>query len=319
MNKFIASIFILSFYTLGVAQEKIYFDKNHQKTDKENASYFSISIEEFDENNNPVEKRQLFYMDSTLKEEFYIINNNRNGKFSSYYQNSNIESIGNYSDGLRSGVWEYWYPNKNKKMQMEYQTDLKAFFISNDPSDIFHKMINFWDSTGNQLVTNGNGLFYNVHENGKIEKKGNYKDCLKEGKWEGWYDDGKAYFQENYSEGKLTEGQSFDKEGQKREYTVIGSQPEPVGGLASFYKYVSDSLVYPKYARRKGIEGKVFTQFVVDKDGSLIDIKILRGIGSGCDEEVIRLLKEVPKWTPGYHRGIPIKVRMMMPIVFKLK
>jgi protein TonB len=89
--------------------------------------------------------------------------------------------------------------------------------------------------------------------------------------------------------------------------------------MEDFYKYVSKNIEYPKQARRMGIEGKVFVQFVVDKDGSLSDVKVIKGIGAGCDEEAIRVLKESPKWTPGKQRGRPVRVRMSLPIFFKIQ
>ena len=66
------------------------------------------------------------------------------------------------------------------------------------------------------------------------------------------------------------------------------------------------------------IEGKVYVQFVVDKDGTLTDVKALKGIGAGCDEEAVRVIQEAPKWKPGKQRGRPVKVRMVLPIIFKL-
>jgi protein TonB len=101
-------------------------------------------------------------------------------------------------------------------------------------------------------------------------------------------------------------------------FMVVENQPEPEGGMAAFYKYVGKEMDYPKQARRMGVEGRVFMQFVVDKDGSLTDIKVLKGIGSGCDEEAMRVLQAAPKWKPGKQRGRPVKVRMSIPIVFKL-
>ncbi len=94
--------------------------------------------------------------------------------------------------------------------------------------------------------------------------------------------------------------------------------PEFDGGLAAFYKFVSNKLKYPAQARKLGIEGKVFVNFVVDKDGSLSQVAIARGIGAGCDEEVLRILAMSPKWKPGRQGGRPVKVRMMMPIHFRL-
>lgn len=100
--------------------------------------------------------------------------------------------------------------------------------------------------------------------------------------------------------------------------TIAEKMPEPAGGLGSFYKYVGESMDYPKAARRMGIEGRVFVQFVVDKDGSLTEVKTIKGIGGGCDEEAERVLRNAPPWTPGKQRGKPVKVRMVLPITFRL-
>lgn len=101
-------------------------------------------------------------------------------------------------------------------------------------------------------------------------------------------------------------------------FTIVEDQPTPVGGMAAFYKYVSDNLKYPAQARRMGIEGKVFVQFVVDKDGTLTEVQAVKGIGAGCDEEAVKVIQNAPKWTAGKQRGRPVKVRMILPITFKL-
>lgn len=101
-------------------------------------------------------------------------------------------------------------------------------------------------------------------------------------------------------------------------FNIVEHQPSFPGGTGAFYKFVQKKMKYPSQARRMGIEGKVFVQFVVDTDGSLSDVKVIRGIGAGCDEEAIRVLKMAPKWSAGRQRGVPVKVRMTLPITFKL-
>jgi len=101
-------------------------------------------------------------------------------------------------------------------------------------------------------------------------------------------------------------------------FTVVEQQPTPDGGMAAFYKYVSKNLKYPAQARRMGIEGRVFVQFIVDKDGSITSVQAVKGIGAGCDEEAARVIRGAPKWRPGKQRGRPVKVRMILPITFKL-
>jgi protein TonB len=102
-------------------------------------------------------------------------------------------------------------------------------------------------------------------------------------------------------------------------HDIVESMPSFEGGIAEFYKFVGKNLKYPAQARRMGIEGKVFVHFVIDKDGSLSDIKVVRGIGAGCDEEVVRIVQKSPKWNPGKQRGRSVRVRMMLPITFKLQ
>ena len=92
----------------------------------------------------------------------------------------------------------------------------------------------------------------------------------------------------------------------------------PKGGNQAFYKHVSDNIKYPPQARRTGIEGKVFVQFVICKDGSVCDVKVVKGIGGGCDEEAVRVVQSAPAWNPGKQRGKPVKQRFTFPVVFKL-
>lgn len=101
-------------------------------------------------------------------------------------------------------------------------------------------------------------------------------------------------------------------------FTIVEDQPQPPGGMGAFYKYVGTTLRYPAQARRMGIEGKVFVQFVVGKDGSLTDVQAIKGIGAGCDEEAVRVISRAKKWSPGKQRGRPVRVRMILPITFKL-
>ena len=79
-----------------------------------------------------------------------------------------------------------------------------------------------------------------------------------------------------------------------------------------------DNVKYPKEAREKGIQGRVFITFIVEKDGSLTNFKVVRGIGHGCDEEAIRVAKMMPNWEPGKQRGKEVRVQFNLPIKFVL-
>jgi periplasmic protein TonB len=101
-------------------------------------------------------------------------------------------------------------------------------------------------------------------------------------------------------------------------FDVVENAPNPPGGMEGWNQYLSKNLKYPTQARRMGIEGTVYVVFVVNTDGSIQDVEILRGIGGGCDEEALRVVKNAPKWEPGKQRGRPVRVRMRLPIRFKL-
>lgn len=95
--------------------------------------------------------------------------------------------------------------------------------------------------------------------------------------------------------------------------------PVPIAGIKEYYKFISKNLKYPSQARRMGIEGKVYVQFVIAKDGSIRDIKTIKGIGFGCDEEAERVMALSPKWKPGKQGARPVSVRMVLPIHFNLQ
>ena len=100
-------------------------------------------------------------------------------------------------------------------------------------------------------------------------------------------------------------------------FVFVEVQPQPVGGIQNFYKELSEKIKYPHPAKRMNIEGKVLVEFVVNKKGEPCQFKIIKGIGAGCDEEAMRVIA-LSKWEPGKQRGIPVRVRMTMPIFFKL-
>jgi periplasmic protein TonB len=100
-------------------------------------------------------------------------------------------------------------------------------------------------------------------------------------------------------------------------FVIVEKMPEPIGGFGSFYKRLSNTIKYPKQAIRNRTEGKVIVEFIIDPSGEPVDFKILLGIGSGCDEEAIRVLKLV-KWEPGKQRGRPVPVKKVLPVYFML-
>jgi TonB family protein len=102
-------------------------------------------------------------------------------------------------------------------------------------------------------------------------------------------------------------------------YQIVEEMPMFPGGEQAMLDYVSKNVVYPSEAQEKGISGRVFVGFIVEKDGSVSNVKVLRGIGGGCDEEAVRVISGLPKWKPGKQDGKPVRVSYQMPINFKLQ
>jgi TonB family protein len=110
------------------------------------------------------------------------------------------------------------------------------------------------------------------------------------------------------------------KSNDEKIYDFVSVTKPPVfpGGMEKFYKYLSDNVKYPKEAQENNIQGKVFLSFIVETDGRLNEIKVERKLGSGTDEEALRLLRNSPKWIPGYSEDEPVRVKYNLPINFTL-
>lgn len=102
-------------------------------------------------------------------------------------------------------------------------------------------------------------------------------------------------------------------------FKIVEEMPAFPGGEAKLMEYVSKNIKYPQIARETGVQGRVYVNFVVEPDGSVSNVSVLRGIGGGCDEEAIRVVKSMPKWKPGKQRGKAVRVSYMLPVNFKLQ
>lgn len=102
-------------------------------------------------------------------------------------------------------------------------------------------------------------------------------------------------------------------------FVVVEQMPAFPGGIESLYAYLKDHIRYPQVAMENGISGKVFVKFVVQSDGTVTDVHVVRGIGGGCDEEAVRVVRAMPKWEPGRQNKRAVPVEYTLPIHFLLK
>jgi len=102
-------------------------------------------------------------------------------------------------------------------------------------------------------------------------------------------------------------------------FQVVETMPGFPGGDQALFKYLGESVKYPVIAQENGIQGRVICQFVVNKDGSIVDVEVVRPVDPSLDKEAIRVIKSMPKWSPGKQRGKAVRVKYTLPVNFKLQ
>ena len=108
-------------------------------------------------------------------------------------------------------------------------------------------------------------------------------------------------------------------EEENKVFDIVQQQPLFPGGPAALMKYLSENTKYPVVAQENGVQGRVTVQFVVEKDGSISDVHVLRGVDPSLDKEAVRVVKSMPRWTPGKQNGITVRVNYRVPVLFRLQ
>lgn len=111
---------------------------------------------------------------------------------------------------------------------------------------------------------------------------------------------------------------AVEEEATEEIFVVVEQRPEFPGGESALLKFLSDNIKYPVIAQENGIQGRVITTFVVERDGSITDINVVRGQDPSLDKEAVRVIKTMPRWKPGQQRGKPVRVRFTLPVHFRL-
>ena len=292
----------------------------------------------------------FYYDDGKLRCKLSYKNNQLSDTAWSYYPNGNKMAFkflkgeyvshieGYYENGIIKYIWKM-----TDSIEIKYTK--KIFFASGKISyesienDTLIFQTKWYDSKGNSLdngtYLNGNGIMKSYNDD-TLEAEVAYKDYLRDGlavfyysngnkkhsvfykndKIDGdWYNyniDGSLNYigkkDESYSKNKIT----------TTDYTDINSSYK--GGPAQLMKYLSQNIRYPSLARENGLEGKIIVKFAINSFGDIKDVKILKdGVGGGCAEESIRVIKNMPPWNPSYFYGFPLNTEYVLPVTFKLQ
>lgn len=235
-----------------------------------------------------------------------------------YYPNGKRKLVASYKKNMVNGSEYTYFPSGLLYTVKQYgRPDSVDKARKPVPRIILIKTCN--DTTGKSVVTDGNGHYLDYDSKFKyVEEEGDVKEGKKDGEWKGKQPDSKFAFTEQFKDGKFISGKSTDKNGKEYNYKVEEKSAEFRGGINAFYNYLGSTIVYPTNARLHGIQGKVFVTFIVEKDGSLTDIKIVKSPSNDLSVETIRVLQLSPLWTPGMEHGMPARQQYTLPVSFTL-
>jgi TonB family protein len=166
------------------------------------------------------------------------------------------------------------------------------------------------------MVKHGN--FVEWYESGELKVRGAYFAGQLQGTLETFYRNGKLKRDDLYAFDTLKSGHCFDSLGTEITYFPYYIQPEFIGGAEALFRFLSNNIKYPAYARERSIEGTVYVKFVIATDGSVVDIEVKKGV-NGLDNESMRVVGLMPKWTVGKLDGEKTRVSYTLPVKFKLE
>lgn len=207
------------------------------------------------------------------------------GQCTWYYPNGIKKEEGNYVENRKVGLFKTYYNTGNPNAIVRYE-DEKV------------KYLQVWTPGGEELLDQGTGF---------VDAKYNL-------------DDGKYASYKEIKDSVLVGSFFIRKERQDTIYLVTEHTAEYAGGMPGFYRELGKSLKgkYPKMARRLGVEGRVFIEFVIDKEGRMVDKRVLKGIGAGCDEVAMETFSNMNRWNPAVHHNRKVRQLLVLPVVFRL-
>ncbi|MFT3795123.1 energy transducer TonB [Flavobacterium sp.] len=291
----------------NTSDRKIYLDSTFAETTEDRHHFYRIVTD--------YHKKQLtyhmvdYYKSGNIYSQCYSTSNNKQspvGQLTKYYENGNKKSISSYEDGALTGAYTTWHQNGNPEMEGEY-IPIESEGIKRSVKESMLKINQFWDSNNQIKVKDGHGYCVIVHDKGCDE--GSVKNGVKDSLWAG-SENFKYTYVEKYKDGKLVSGTSVDQDGQYF-YTSIEEQAEYPGGIIAFPKYVQKNFRIPEV---RGLNGKLVISFVIEKDGSVGDIRIVKSMGEAADNEATRVVSESLAWKPGKVRGRKMRILYSIPI-----
>jgi TonB family protein len=316
MNKFLFLFFLFALNS-GYAQEDVrtYYSKENEVTDVAGSYFYKVGVKEGEKYIDTVVS---YYTvgDKIRSREKYDVDGNRTGIYIEYHESGKIKIKGTYFKGMRIGIFMYWHANGRPNMTLQFPSEAKAI---SKWSEINYRIANYWDSLGNQIIRDGVGFcdgYLNINDRPElIHERGKVKNGLRDSVWVGIVN-GNVVIREVYQNGEFIEGVRIES-GKEIAYTDFETSAHYKGGLEGLAKFLEKTVKYPAAARRRHMEGTIFTKFIILPNGHTTDIEPIKKFDPALDEEVLRVTK-LMKWEPAVYRGKPIKSTYVLPIKFKL-
>lgn len=267
-----------------------------------------------------------FDQEKKLVKEFYIKGNNPkltgtakvyiennaidlffDGSFTEYYSNGQPENIINYNNGKEVGLLTQYFSNGNLFTIKRHKENIEKFRVERN----FY-LLEYHDTTGKILARNGNGSWKKLDKDRRhVIEEGQVVDSLEEGEWRGYINDTVMYYR-NYHKGNILP--TADTTG--RVYFGADREPEFIADNITFQKFVAENILYPRLAREHQIQGRVYVTFVIEKDGSLTNVKAFKGPDQSLKDEAERCIKSSPPWAPAIINHKPVRFKYTVPVSF---
>lgn len=271
----------------------------------------TVAIEKNSSNRYPFVE---YFLDKTVKKTGNSLTNNFRlryiGDITSYDEAGKKTAVERFINGNLNGLATYYFQNGEVKKKVFYSYDDKKVRIE--------KVIALNDSLGYHFLdTAGTGIYKVTNEYGELIEE-EYLNGDRNGNWKVYNPKSKETYLATYQEGKFLKSSVINAKGKTAHYSQDEVLPTFKGGMTAFSYYLSRELKSPKIAKDNGTQGRVFVRFIVGRDGSITDCKVIKGIGDGCDEEALRVIANSPRWNPGIQKGMPVRVSYTLPISFQL-
>ena len=258
--------------------------------------------------------------------------------------NGTLRAQNSYKEGKVSGSQLVYHANGALAEKIDFSENKKTIiaWYANGQIQQIHELITgsavdlalsdrvtaVWDSTGKQLVKDGNGLAtyhktvksrIDKHRETSLSEQGTYKDYYKQGIWTGRYGDGSYFYEEHYDKGVLLDGRSRLAGQDTIAYELEDRLPVFSGGMPGLRQFLNQNLRYPVGAQQARVAGQVVVGFVVCTDGTLCDYEIIKSVRPDIDQEALRVVKKTNgNWIPGIRQGKKVRVKYSLPINFNL-